>query len=66
MLNDFLNLNLCLQDFMGLNLYPTEVNSLVSAYYQESRIRDNGNCLASGKNLRRRQEQNPQFVLPLL
>lgn len=58
MLNDFLNLNLCTQDFIGLNLYPIEVNSLVSAYYLESRIRDNGNCLASGKNSHRIQEQN--------
>lgn len=65
-LNDFLNLNLCTHDFIGLNLYPAEVNSLLSAYYLKSRIRENGNCLASGNNSSRRQEQTPQFVIPLL
>lgn len=49
MLNDFLNLNLCTQDFIGLNLYPTEVNGLSSAYYLVPRIRHKGNWLASGK-----------------
>jgi len=65
-LNDILNLNLSTQHFIGMNLYPAEVNSLVSGYYPESRIRDNGNCLASVKTSCRKQEQNPQCVLTLL
>lgn len=66
MLNDFLSL--CTQGFIGLNLYPTQVDSPVSTYYIDYRIRDNEICLASAKNSFRRWDQNShsQFVLPLL
>lgn len=65
MLNGFLNLK-CVQEPIGLNLYPTEVDTLISAYYLEPSTRDYCNCLASDKSPRRRQEQTPQFVLFLL
>lgn len=66
MLNDFLSL--CTQEFIGLNLYPTQIDSPVSTYYIDYRIKDDEICWASGKNSFKRQDQNShsQFVLPLL